>query len=309
MGDRVGVLMTLFTLSRMYHVDIYFRWCEDPSVMNAQADGLQPRPRQTGFNYSQEEFERRFVPPQLTHMKIVSSEFVAQNSGFLQNMSRVKYETSEAGLDQVYTTASKYIKVYDFQDHSNFIQNYRVVARLVHVYALKNNFKIMVRDPPFYLVIHMHAGDIDDDGHPSAYCTSTVVREVIQTFWPFGSLKKFFVISNNQTRARSILRRYTHALDFLEAHVSGNLDYNDFALLLGASGIIQHANYGWSSYSNTPAMIASVPLIATYNWPTRFDTIRQHGALPLEFYECGTLDAFVKRLRQKYAMYDEDDLD
>jgi len=228
----------------------------------------------------------------------MSPEFVAQNSGFLQNMSRVKYENSESGLDQLYTTASKYIKVYDFQDQSNFVENYRVVARLVHVYALQNNFKIMVKDPPFYLAIHMHADD-----RPSAYCTCTVLRKVIKTLWPFGKLNKIFVISNNQTRARSILKRYISALDFLDGFVSGNLDYNNFALLLGASGIIQHANYGWSSYSNTPAMIASVPLIAT-------NAIRQHGGvLPLEFHDCGTLDVFITTLRQKYAMYEETDLD
>ena len=38
----------------------------------------------------------------------------------------------------------------------------------------------------------------------------------------------------------------------------------DFAVLLNATGIIQHSKNGWSSYSSVPAMIRGIPLLNTW---------------------------------------------
>ena len=38
----------------------------------------------------------------------------------------------------------------------------------------------------------------------------------------------------------------------------------DFDLLLGATGIIQHSKKGWSSYSSVAAMVSAVPLLNTW---------------------------------------------
>jgi hypothetical protein len=38
----------------------------------------------------------------------------------------------------------------------------------------------------------------------------------------------------------------------------------DFALLLNATGIIQHSTNAWSSYSSVPAMMRGIPLLNTW---------------------------------------------
>jgi hypothetical protein len=38
----------------------------------------------------------------------------------------------------------------------------------------------------------------------------------------------------------------------------------DFAVLLNATGIIQHSTTAWSSYSSVPAMIRGIPLLSTW---------------------------------------------
>jgi len=236
-------------------------------------------------------------------------------------MAKVQFQNnevpSEAGLDHVYTTASKTTKVYKFQDNENFIQNYRVTARKFYLYALKQNFKIMAGKQSRYIVIHMRLGDLNtytpylgSHDHPRVYCTTKVVRKVLQAL---DSNIQAYVISNNETWAKAILANYTAYLKFvsprylnkpLKPSSLDNDDYNDFALLLGASGIIQHANYGWSSFSNNPAMIANIPLITTYkptNQHFRFNIFRSYGSLPTEFHDCYGIRSFIDKIQsQRY---------
>ena len=75
--------------------------------------------------------------------------------------------------------------------------------------------------------------------------------------------------------------------------------FEDFALLLGASGIVQHAQHGWSAYSSNPAMLSGVPMITTYkpNQPLfRLDLFRDHGGVPDEFHDCNQIGAFVQKV-------------
>jgi hypothetical protein len=41
----------------------------------------------------------------------------------------------------------------------------------------------------------------------------------------------------------------------------------DFAVLLNATAIIQHATNAWSSYSSVPAMMRGIPLLNTWIGP------------------------------------------
>ena len=52
-----------------------------------------------------------------------------------------------------------------------------------------------------------------------------------------------------------------HAMDRYEKMMM------DFRALLGASGIIQHASHGWSSYSSVAAMSRGIPLLNTWIGP------------------------------------------
>ncbi len=74
--------------------------------------------------------------------------------------------------------------------------------------------------------------------------------------------------------------------------------YDDFSLLLGASGIVQHAWGGWSSFSTVPALASGAALINTFRGvPHRYGLFRaQGGCLPSELYDCTQRDEFVERV-------------
>ena len=102
------------------------------------------------------------------------------------------------------------------------------------------------------------------------------------------------VISNNYTHAVKALR----GLRSTEV-VHGGSALADMQLLLGASGIIQHASEGWSAYSSVPAMAKSIPLINTYNGPGhRYKVFAHYGTVPPEFHTCAELDLFLSKLNK-----------
>ncbi len=185
------------------------------------------------------------------------------------------------------------------------MEYYKVAAHMVLLHIFFKHDKL-VEKPPKYIVVHMRVGDLNtytpylgSHDHPRVYCTSRVVKTVIQRLDPQTNI---YVISNNVTWARQILSQ-NERLQYIEKkhqHDNNNEDYKDFRLLLGASAIIQHANYGWSAFSNNPSMMANIPLITTYKSDRphfRFDTFRLYGHLPSQFHQCEDLDAFISKIK------------
>lgn len=311
LGDRVGALMTLLTLSRMYDTKIYFRWCEDSSeVFETQRHaGGNPRamPHWFGYDYNLTEFYERFWGGlDISHgVVLLSAEEV--KSLPLHSLQRVKYLDNSIppmeGLDQLYTTAHQTTMLFPSDKQSNFARYYREAARLVYLHTLLSNYHIVVRKPSKYVVLHMRGYDLNaytpyDGCHDNLelYCTKKVLRAVIKKL-PKRNLP-ILVISNNLTWAEDLVGG--SQLSF----VYNTSEYDDFALLLGASGIIQHSHQGWSSYSNNPAMMAQIPLITTYK-PDRFNyrysLFEEYGKLPNEFHECGEINVFIEKLLRKIS--------
>ena len=310
LGDRVGALMTLLTLARMYDCKIYFRWCEDPSIIyKSQREHM---PKWYGFSYDLSQFKSQFWGRDISrYVQILSSQHYESNINYYKSLRKVKYigneVPTEAGLDQIYTTASKTTSLYVFSpDHKKFMEYYKVATHMVllHTFSNDNFSKENNFDeyPPKYIVVHMRVGDLNtytpylgSHDHPRVYCTRKVVKAVIQRLD-----SNIYVISNNVTWARRIIGLHPRLLykEKSPQH-NDNEDYKDFRLLLGASAIIQHANYGWSAFSNNPSMMANIPLITTYKSNKqhfRYDTFRHYGQLPPQFHQCEDLDAFISKI-------------
>ena len=59
----------------------------------------------------------------------------------------------------------------------------------------------------------------------------------------------------------------------------------DFAVLLNATAIIQHATNAWSSYSSVPAMIRGIPLLNTWIGPNDVATQNTSMVGLLRYFE------------------------
>lgn len=289
LGDRVGILATLAALARLHGVKIVFEWCQDPSQIFPRV--RKHIPQFVGWNYSGEEFVRRFWPHQEDLVLVADNLTHYQR----QMVGRVAWEglavPGEAGLDHCYTTAWKTMRVpgqpeFDANTFKNF---YKLAARAVVGHGAG-------RRPDKYVVVHMRGPDHNNynpfegcHDAPEMYCTKQVLKRVIKDI----PSAKIFAMSNNVTWMKWLIKH--KRIEYLEHRH----DYDDFDLLLGASGIVQHALHGWSAYSSNPAMLAGVPMITTYkpNQPLfRLDWFRDHGGVPDEFHDCNQIGAFVQKV-------------
>jgi hypothetical protein len=176
-----------------------------------------------------------------------------------------------------------------------FKQTYRWLARSVVLHTLSRNQHVISQHQP-YIAVHMRGPDdntyynfVDCHDTPTHYCTGKVLRKVMKRF----PSVKILVISNNVSWTQGLLQS-----DRLEI-LTNSSAYDDFALLLGASAIVQHANHGWSSYSSNPAMMTGAPLITTYKRHLqhhRLDLMRNYGGTPDEFHDCTQIKQYLAKV-------------
>ena len=186
-------------------------------------------------------------------------------------------------------------------DPETYKESYRWVGRTVmaHYWAHNSNDS---RLEGGYIALHMRGPDDNTysqhegchDG-PKTYCTMRVVNRLRKEI-PRVTI---VVLTNNAEWAKQ-------ALSPKKVIISQDVeDYDDFALLLGAKAIVQHANFGWSSFSSNPAMIAGVPLLTTFRrrivQEHRFNIFKNYGGIPDEFHDCEQIPEFVQKVKEKFS--------
>lgn len=298
LGDRVGAMMTLATLARIHDVDIVFRWCGDPSEVLPR---LQKHfPRWHGYDYNLTEFQERFLPSSFS-ITIVTPELSKE---LKESPNKIVWQglsvPAESGLDQAYTTAWKTTQIpgKPVLDGEIFKQTYRWIARSVMLHALAKNQHIISPHHP-YIAVHMRGPDDNSYSPYTAsydaldhFCTRKVLKRVLKAV-PNAN---FLVVTNNIPWTQGLLR--SKMLNI----ISGTSALDDFALLLGASAIVQHALFGQSSYSSNAATITGVPLITTFNRklnPHHLNSLEHHGKIPDEFYDCTQLKTFLSKTKER----------
>jgi hypothetical protein len=117
------------------------------------------------------------------------------------------------------------------------------------------------------------------------YCTGKVLQQLVELN------VTLIAISNNYVWANELLGKHLE----VRGHVSACFD---FALLLGAFAIVQHAWGGWSSYSSVPALASGAPLINTYRGsPHRHELFREQGGVPREMFNCEQQSQYLQAVR------------
>lgn len=301
LGDRVGTLMTLATLASLHDVQIAFEWCPDPSVVFSRIH--KHIPQWEGYDYDLPDFIGRFWPHH-DKLTIITNNFTSNQK---QSNHKIVWENlavpAEAGLDIVYTTAWKATQVpgKPVPDAVTYKSHYRSIALAVKRHALAYNHGDLELTELGYIVLHMRGPDNNNyqpfegahDPLSERYCTRKVVKKLLKG----APLAHFRVVTNNADWLKKHLQH--PRLQIVENATA----YNDFALLLGAKAIVQHAMYGWSSFSSVPAMIQQIPLITTFKRHLqhhRLGWFDNYGGIPDEFHDCGQISEFIKKVVMKF---------
>ena len=249
LGDQLGELLHLAILARMDKVKIHYEWCSgtENTVLKIQ-----------DFHTNQsswlvEEFLVQFPMP---HEVSINKKFSSHHSEHPHRVKFNKFEIpSEIGFNHLYTTAFRTTRVKNENaaDPEKYLTHYRQISTpIVDIARTKHKF-----DSP-YIVLHMNAVDhkpfhgTHDD--ITTFCTIDILNKVKKNI-----NAKFFMISNNISWMKDLLGKN------LIENVKDTSEYDQLQYMLGASAIIQHAIYGWSSFSSVPAMMANIPIMTTYS--------------------------------------------
>ena len=72
---------------------------------------------------------------------------------------------------------------------------------------------------------------------------------------------------------------------------------SDVSYMMGAAGIVQHVQAGWSSFSSVVAMAKQIPLITTQRYGfNRLDDFAGKGGSPHELMKCDQVETFFSAL-------------
>lgn len=283
LGDRVGTMLTLAALARLEDCKVVFQWCNNHGEIFSQI--RRHIPRWYGYNYSLVDFKSRFSLP--AEIILVESITAKHRTLPLVQWTGVGVP-AEQGSDSVYTIAWKTTRLGTKRlSARKFKESYKAVTRPFAASAA-------VAEQEYYVAVHlrgpddnMYYGDMDN---LSLYCTGKVLIQLM-------ALNVTMVaISNNVAWANELLGGRLRVRE-------GGSAFEDFSLLLGASGVVQHAWGGWSSYSHVHALVSGIPLISTFRGsPHRRDVFRAQGGLPREMYYCENRGDYVKALTGKIRL-------
>ena len=179
---------------------------------------------------------------------------------------------------QVYTTASRTTRLQKAVHPDDFTRAYHIVgAQLAPRVQPERGVVLHVRAPGDNTYAPRYERD------PSLFCTLKVLSSVLKRG------HKVVVISDDLEHAWGALQPHSDMLTF-----SRGTAFDDMAVLLGATGIVQHSPTGYSSYSSVPAMARGIPLLNTYMGDDhRYSSFLE---MPKEFHTCAQRKRFVRRL-------------
>ena len=249
-GDRMSVYLTVAAAAATVGADVYVYWYDNPD------DRGQPTHARIAY-----ESVRPFVHwPANLH--------VLRDRDFQQrtrNMSAIEYNSpgllvSYHAFDGVYSTAWKTVRLpgtLSQLDRDAFEVSYRKVARETSVYCPSHEWEPV--NVSKFVVLHFRGGDKSTP--LSEFNTADVLRRIP------GHVPVVVVTDDDNRFNEMLAAAAPYAATITRVSQLPDESANrlrDFAVLLNATGIIQHSTNAWSSYSSVPAMIRGIPLLNTW---------------------------------------------
>jgi hypothetical protein len=246
----MSVYLTVAAAAAAVGADVFVYWHDNPN------DPAQPMHARMAY-----EAVRRSLrwPP---NMHVLSeSQFQRQT----RHMPAIEYNApgllvSYHAFDGVYTTAWKTFRLPDTLpplSRDIFERAYRSVARDTSVTCPAQSCE--PASATKFLVLHFRGSD--KNAPPAEFNTAEVLRRL-------PAHVPVVVVTDDHTQLHELLSAaapyVANVTMFCPIHDEAVKRLCDFALLLNASGIIQHSTNAWSSYSSVPAMMRGIPLLNTW---------------------------------------------
>jgi hypothetical protein len=291
LGDRFGIILALSALASLHsnsshEAVVHMEWCTEPERALLGNHQLKKWiPEWTGYDYPLETLHASFTLPANIRLYTTS-----QQPTLHFRERRVLHGGSVPAWEAMSQTSTLYCKALLMARDLNMSTQecemaYKEAGRQVRV-------RNATEDIP-YVLVHFRSPDRNTNVRDEKpFCTHTVLRELHRA----GAYMK--VISNNHSFSMQWLR----SLPFSVQLVHSKSAFQDLALSLSATAIVQHSSTGWSYYTSVPAMAKGIPLINTYTGQNhRFDLFASYGEVPREFHSCRGMDAFMQEtvMRQR----------
>ena len=249
-GDRMSVYLTVAAAAATVGADVYVYWHDNPD------DQMVCEVCRLGY-----ETIRPFVrwPVNMHVLREVDFE------GKTQHMDTIEYGregllVSHHAFDGIYTTAWKTFGLSSTLpqlSRNSFELSYRKVAREMRIECPSREWEPVSMGK--FVVLHFRCGD---KMQPlSDFNTVEVLRRI-----PGHVYVVVVTDDDNQfNEMLSVSGPFVANITRLSPLPDKSVTMmRDFAVLLNATGIIQHSTNAWSSYSSVPAMMRGIPLLNTW---------------------------------------------
>jgi len=270
-GDRMSVYMTVAAAAASLGADVYVYWHNNPN------DETQPAHARMAY-VSVEPFVHW---PANLHV-LAETDFFEHT----RDMPAIEYNVhgllvSYHAFDGVYPTAWKTFGVphtLPQLGRDKFERSYRNVARETSVYCPSHEWEAFGFDK--FVVLHFRGGDKSTS--LSEFNTPAVLRRI-------PGHVHVVVVTDDDSQFNEMLSasgpfaaNITRLCPLPDKSVTM---MRDFAVLLNATGIIQHSTNAWSSYSSVPAMMRGIPLLNTWIGPNDVATQNTSMVGLLRYFE------------------------
>lgn len=295
-GDRLSVYLTVAAAAATVSGEVYTFWEPQPdfgcTVCDVSFDRIQ-----------------QYVtwPPNLKVLtKEKYNEIAVNCSGNIQYNIQGLLESYWA-FDGVYSLAWKTMRLPEplpTLQLDDFVESYRQVAKQLKINITKHPMLVEQK----YVVLHVRAGD--KSAPPNHFNTFEILRQLPQGMpiivitdddeqLPLIIPNHHIPILNASTHLNSSEPSSLRIFRFPRTAERYEALMQDFQVLLGATGIIQHALNAWSSYSSVAAMMNAIPLLNT--WITHNPEVNSSKIVGLlaKFEENGDVPAELKSAHRK----------
>lgn len=274
LGDRLGFVVSLSALARLNdNATVYMEWCTDPKrAVLANPRHMVFIPGWVGYDYPLERVFERFTLPG-------NVRFGAPPGGY----KLVTSHWQAPAIEGIPLTRTLYFKALRMGEVGDADHEQAYLEAGAELRSRRNE-----QGEP-YVVVHFRCPDSNtyNSGDAGRYCTRRVIRRLHRA----GVGMR--VITNDY----NLTGMWLEGLEGFEV-LSGGDALGDMQVILGASGIVQHAEAGWSAFTSVPAMAKQIPLINTYKGVRehRYDFFQHYGDLPGEFFSCEGAKLFYRSL-------------
>ena len=275
LGDRLGVLLGLDTMGKIFNRSVYYTWTNEK---NGRKDRY----------YSFDNIQKNIIWP--NNLKVENKKNTSTTLRTLIHDKGGEFPCTDA-YDCIPKLIPKTFDNIDFNISTTFFQK--------KYFETVSQFDITIGKLPTvpYITIHIRGGD-------KKYLDDVKSTQNIINIVQYQLNIPVIIVNNDQ----SLLHNFTifNKLDFPTKNLNKEeKDLYDMRILMNSIGIIQYSPRAWSAFSNIASLIRKVPLLSTYKGKdNRILDFNSKGGNVDFWYTFDHLNEFINTIKNKKTTQD-----